>query len=87
MGLTAPKTSLFSLDNTMPNILCPYCKKSPAAPAPLFPFCSARCKSSDLGAWAKGEYFIKGKSIDEENAENEQAPRPADEDQDEEINN
>ena len=28
-----------------------------------FPFCSERCKMSDLGAWFTGEYAIPGKTV------------------------
>lgn len=39
---------------------CPICK-SPAAPRPKNPngpFCSARCKTIDLGRWLSGDYTI-----------------------------
>jgi endogenous inhibitor of DNA gyrase (YacG/DUF329 family) len=48
------------------DLLCPYCKKNPSAPAPLWPFCSARCKTNDLGHWAKEDYRIAGKTPDSE---------------------
>lgn len=37
---------------------CPHCRKpTPFAPAnPWRPFCSERCRSLDLGAWASEEY-------------------------------
>lgn len=51
-------------------MICPYCKKNQSAGKPIWPFCSARCKQLDLGAWAKEEYRVAGKeahvSIDEE---------------------
>jgi uncharacterized protein len=28
-----------------------------------FPFCSARCRLIDLGAWANGDYQIAGKDV------------------------
>lgn len=39
---------------------CPTCAK-PAAPLaenPAFPFCSARCKTIDLGRWLNEEYRV-----------------------------
>lgn len=37
---------------------CPACRQpSPYSPAnPWRPFCSARCREHDLGAWASGDY-------------------------------
>ncbi len=60
-------------------MLCPYCKKAPSATKPLWPFCSERCKKTDLGAWAKEEYRIAGKSIDEEEIEGELPDRQVEE--------
>ena len=62
-------------------MICPYCKKNNSAPKPLWPFCSERCKTSDLGRWAKEEYRIAGKSIDEEELEGS-APDTSPEDRD-----
>jgi endogenous inhibitor of DNA gyrase (YacG/DUF329 family) len=48
---------------------CPVCsKKVEWLPENLFrPFCSARCKRGDLGAWASEQYVIPGKpAIDPE---------------------
>jgi endogenous inhibitor of DNA gyrase (YacG/DUF329 family) len=41
-------------------VACPACgKASPWSADNRFrPFCSARCKQIDLGAWATGEYRI-----------------------------
>lgn len=54
-------------------MICPYCKKKEAGEKPFWPFCSARCKQLDLGAWAKEEYRVAGKSgeviLDEEEEE------------------
>lgn len=36
--------------------LCPICGKIAAKDS--MPFCSDRCKTIDLGAWASGEYRI-----------------------------
>ena len=41
-------------------IRCPGCggKSVYAADNPFRPFCSARCKNNDLGAWASEEYAV-----------------------------
>jgi len=31
-----------------------------------YPFCSPRCKSIDLNRWLSGSYVIPGKTIEEE---------------------
>jgi len=43
---------------------CPYCKK-PAGweNNPWRPFCSERCKMTDLELWAMGKYKIAGEKI------------------------
>jgi hypothetical protein len=47
-------------------VKCPTCKKKTEWEGnPYRPFCSERCKLIDLGAWASGEYVIKGKLEDE----------------------
>ncbi len=43
------------------------CAKSVAVTAPLppaFPFCSARCRTLDLGRWADGGYVVPGRPVD-----------------------
>jgi endogenous inhibitor of DNA gyrase (YacG/DUF329 family) len=53
---------------------CPICrKKSEWDGNPFRPFCSERCKTIDLAAWATGEYHIAGdkKSGDDEESETE----------------
>jgi endogenous inhibitor of DNA gyrase (YacG/DUF329 family) len=48
--------------------LCPICKKPlppEATGASYRPFCSARCKTVDLGGWLSGAYRI-GRPIAEE---------------------
>ena len=48
-------------------LVCPVCKR----PVPLgpegrpahFPFCSARCRTIDLGAWASGSYVVPGQEM------------------------
>jgi len=39
---------------------CPTCAKpsAPMAENPAFPFCSARCKTIDLGRWLNEEYRV-----------------------------
>ena len=39
---------------------CPTCAKAAAATVanPAFPFCSARCKTVDLGRWLNEEYRV-----------------------------
>jgi len=51
--------------NRKTNYVCPTCKVGFQNRSEYFPFCSDRCKLIDLGAWAAGEYMIKG----EENIE------------------
>ena len=42
-------------------IKCPKCGETTTLEDNEFrPFCSARCKTSDLGAWADESYFIAG---------------------------
>lgn len=45
-----------------PLVDCPGCsRKTPyGAGNPWRPFCSQRCKTVDLGAWASGAYVIAG---------------------------
>jgi uncharacterized protein len=44
----------------MKTVACPTCSKRVEwSPESKFrPFCSERCKTRDLGAWASGEYSI-----------------------------
>ena len=47
-------------------IECPACG-APALWSPdnrWRPFCSERCKLTDLGRWASGEYAIEGEPVD-----------------------
>jgi len=40
-------------------VKCPQCgRPTPWADNPFRPFCSERCKTVDLAAWANGEYAI-----------------------------
>jgi endogenous inhibitor of DNA gyrase (YacG/DUF329 family) len=48
-------------------IICPICKNITTwEENPFRPFCSERCKLTDLGTWASEEYRIKGKQDEEE---------------------
>ncbi len=43
-------------------IFCPICKKKTTwEENPWRPFCSERCKMTDLGKWVLEEYTIEGK--------------------------
>ncbi len=55
--------------HTLKNIECPICGKGVSWEGnPFRPFCSERCKTIDLGAWAGEEYRFpdKKKPADEE---------------------
>jgi len=39
---------------------CPTCKKPVDRTSEDFPFCSERCRTTDLGRWAGGDYRIAG---------------------------
>ncbi len=46
------------------NIKCPTCKKNIQwADNPARPFCSERCRTLDLGAWASGDYRVPCRDI------------------------
>lgn len=52
-------------------ITCRICKKKTTwEENPYRPFCSARCKTLDLGAWASEDYRVEGNKEEEED-ENE----------------
>ncbi len=46
---------------------CPICKRPVGIAEDLrpasFPFCSARCRAIDLGAWVDGSYVVAGKDL------------------------
>jgi len=39
---------------------CPVCKKPVEHEKPDFPFCSERCRLTDLGQWADEDYRVAG---------------------------
>ena len=39
---------------------CPICRKKVEKSSENFPFCSERCRLTDLGRWATGDYRIPG---------------------------
>jgi endogenous inhibitor of DNA gyrase (YacG/DUF329 family) len=43
--------------------LCVYCRQRPVDPAHR-PFCSARCRTIDLGRWLTGGYRVAGEQTD-----------------------
>ena len=45
---------------------CPTCQRPspPREENPAFPFCSARCRSVDLGKWLGEEFRIAAESVD-----------------------
>jgi hypothetical protein len=43
---------------------CPICKKAVKSTDAEFPFCSARCRTIDLGKWASGAYVISSPAKD-----------------------
>ncbi|MCC6932880.1 MAG: DNA gyrase inhibitor YacG [Deltaproteobacteria bacterium] len=58
-------------------VFCPTCRKAVAKEDNTYwPFCSERCKTSDLGSWAKEDYRIatNEKPVDEEEGENNEEP-------------
>jgi uncharacterized protein len=61
---------------------CPICHKpTDSATDREFPFCSERCRVSDLGAWATGRYRISEPALDFEAPEF--TPQEQEEDRDE----
>jgi len=49
---------------------CPTCdvRLATGLESPVFPFCSQRCKSADLGNWLTGRYVIDAGAVEEESA-------------------
>ncbi|MBF0506053.1 MAG: DNA gyrase inhibitor YacG [Nitrospirae bacterium] len=47
-------------------VRCPVCKKKTTwEENPYKPFCSERCKLTDLGRWATEEYRVPGERTDD----------------------
>jgi len=54
----------------MRTIKCPTCRKETSWQGnPHRPFCSARCRTTDLGAWAMESYRISGEKADDQSEE------------------
>ncbi len=65
--------------NSVMNRPCPICKKAVEWETnPFRPFCSERCRLTDLGNWALGKYSIKTENEAEEKTEEPASPNPAD---------
>lgn len=47
---------------------CPICDAAvkPRSENKLFPFCSARCKTIDLGKWLNEEYRVPAEDVDDD---------------------
>lgn len=74
---------MLSMNERSKSATCPICRKPCEADSSHLPFCSARCKQNDLGAWASESYRIPSQLLDSEDemeqvlpveAENEQEP-------------
>lgn len=59
-----------------PRVDCPTCgRKAEFSTAnPWRPFCSERCKTVDLGAWASGKYVIAGNESEPDEAPDDDPP-------------
>ena len=57
-------------------VACPVCGKQCAfGPGnPWRPFCSERCRTRDLGAWASESYRVPGKPADDESGGGNEGP-------------
>jgi len=56
-------------------VRCPTCKKEVSwSDNPHRPFCSERCKTVDLGAWASEKYRIPGKEEDDIGSDDDEEP-------------
>lgn len=58
-------------------VRCPACGQQAlyAAENPARPFCSERCRSADLGAWASESYRVAARNPPDEDADSPSAPR------------
>ena len=67
------------------SLRCPICRTLVLKSEPEFPFCSERCRTTDLGKWASGAYRVAGPALDtdssEELRESENNPGPDDSDE------
>jgi len=54
---------------------CPICKKPVARMDEEFPFCSARCRTIDLGRWASGQYVVRASTPEQEEEELPEIPQ------------
>lgn len=51
---------------------CPICKSETDSEKNVdFPFCSERCRTTDLGYWSSEKYVVSDPIFDEEEAEKE----------------
>jgi uncharacterized protein len=55
----------------MHTVQCPNCKKKViwSKESPFRPFCSERCRTIDLGAWADGSYAIPISSSNDDSSD------------------
>lgn len=55
---------------------CPICQKpTDTVTGKDFPFCSERCRLTDLGNWASEKYRITGSALDESAPETDELPK------------
>lgn len=60
---------------TLMETRCPICKKPTNSEKDNeFPFCSERCRVTDLGNWSSEKYRLSGPALDESETENPQTP-------------
>ena len=62
----------------MVKLRCPICKKAVESTAADFPFCSDRCRLTDLGKWASGAYVISSPTADADESIGESNPEDPD---------
>ncbi len=56
----------------MQTVRCPLCRKeTPWQGNAYRPFCSERCRTLDLGAWASDTYHVPGEQVDPTPAEDD----------------
>ena len=44
-------------------VICPKCKQKTSSQSHYKPFCSERCKTTDLAKWSDGSYSLEEESI------------------------